>query len=230
MGSCARLHFEHGVAAVAGAGSWPTTRFFGAQMHLLKFLLTIFVALLLSACAQGSTVSATTMEDTSALAPRIYTPKLASDLVDRSGEVQSVQGINPSKYFVANEIALGAVDADGDGIWDDIMARLKDDPIWNEFDHKLIVQSIIGLQESMQMKSVAAVIDPERKSLLAMGCFYYHHPYHSATYYEKDKKFYKTIESAVFTSKPRVLAHKYQDFLANGKWLPGTKSTAESCR
>jgi hypothetical protein len=49
------------------------------------------------------------------------------------------------------------------------MERIKDDPIWNEVDNKLIVQTLIGMQDSMMFKSVAAVIDPQSKESLAMG-------------------------------------------------------------
>jgi hypothetical protein len=76
-------------------------------MKLLKSFTLTTAALILMGCAQGSGTAATPA-DTSTKATRVYTPTLASDLVDRSGEVQSVQGIDPRKYFVANEIALEA--------------------------------------------------------------------------------------------------------------------------
>jgi hypothetical protein len=197
-------------------------------MKLFKSLTFTTAALILMGCAQGSGTAATPA-DTSSKAPRVYTPKLASDLVDRSGEVQSVQGIDPRKYFVANEIALNAVDADGDGIWDDVMERIKDDPIWNEVDNKLIVQTLIGRQGSMMTKSIAQVIDPQEPSRLARGCFYSKYP-DPTKYYDLERKFYKVIESAVFTSKPRVLAYKYGDLLANGQILPGFITQPESCK
>ncbi len=186
------------------------------------------MAMALVACAQGGD-SPPKPTDTSSKAPRIYPPKLASDLVDHSGEVQSVQGIDPRKYFVANEIALNAVDADGDGIWDDVMERIKDDPIWNEVDNKLIVQTLIGMQDSMMFKSVAAVIDLQSKESLAMGCFYYKYP-RGPQNYDLERRFDKAIKSAVFTSKPRVLAYKYGDFLANGKLIPGLRKQPDSCK
>ncbi len=197
-------------------------------MKFPKTLTTLAMAMALIACAQSGD-SPPKPTDTSSKAPRIYPPKLASDLVDRSGEVQSVQGIDPRKYFVANEIALNAVDADGDGIWDDVMERIKDDPIWNEVDNKLIVQTLIGKQDSMMFKSVAAVIDPQSKESLAMGCFYYKYPRGSQNY-DLTRRFDKAIKSAVLTSKPRVLAYKYGDFLANGKLIPGLRKQPDSCK
>lgn len=189
----------------------------------------VATSVILVACAQGSGSSPAPMTDTSSKAPRIYKPKLASDLVDRSGEVQSVQGIDPRKYFVANEIALNAVDADGDGIWDDVMERIKDDPIWGEMNNKLIVQTLIAKQDSMSFKSVSDVTNPNRPSLLARGCLWYKYP-DPTKYYEIKSRFDKAIETAVFTSKPRVLAHKYGDFLANGKLMPSIPDKAESCK
>lgn len=154
-------------------------------------------------------------------------------LVDESGLVEVVQGEDPRRYFIANGPALNAVDADKDGIWDDVQARLATSSAVQNVDPGAVKQLVQYHQGKLFRKTVAeAKVNPNGYSL-ARGCFFYRETAKGTPRglaHQRWDELNKAVSAALFVSKERVLASEYADALASGGSFSAAPETESSCR
>lgn len=132
-------------------------------MFLSRFRAACLAAsvLTLSACAGGGSPGSEPLSPAAQVLP------------DESGQVEWVQGEDPRKYFIANKRALNAVDADGDGVWDDVQQRLAADPISKKVDARALKQYVIARQNALLFKTRAQARVSPMPEAAAAACLNY---------------------------------------------------------
>lgn len=151
---------------------------------------------------------------------------------DYSAQVESVGGQNPAKFFIANGPALNAVDADGNGLWDDVEERLRTSATVAALDPRLVSLKIRTYQHSLmsrtrdEAKQVFRLLEHSTACALHLGGLT------GATREDVNRtisELSREVEAAVFVSKQRVLAAAYASALASGGKYTVPRANAESC-
>lgn len=151
---------------------------------------------------------------------------------DHSAQVESVGGQNPAKFFIANGPALNAVDADGNGLWDDIEERLSSSAVVQAEDQRLVRMMIRGYQQTLMVRTMAEAKELFRfeEHLTACARYLGETKGHSEAWInESQRVLSREIEAAVFVSKQRVLAAAYANALASGGRYTSPDANPESC-
>jgi hypothetical protein len=184
----------------------------------------VIVITALTACAGGS--------DSSSSSPPAA-PQQPVGLLDESAKVEIVQGQDPRKYFIANRPALNAVDADNDGLWDDVQARLAAADIVSRVDPRVVSQLVRSFQDRLVMKTVAEAKANPNGYAYARACYLYLARAKGTPegLVEKDwRELLTAVQAAVFASKERVLASEYADGMSSGGRFSQAPVNEASCR
>lgn len=187
----------------------------------LKTLVVCSLLSALVACAGGGS------------GPSTPAPGQPPGLVDESGQVEAVQGEDPRKYYIANRPALNAVDADNDGIWDDVQQRLASSPAVTRAEPRVVRQLVGAYQDRLVTKTVVEAKANPSKFSYAMACHFYLEKKRNASDFAALSSFRElmvAVKSALFVSKERLLANEYADAMANGGRFDDAPETEESCR
>lgn len=151
---------------------------------------------------------------------------------DYSAQVESVDGEDPAKFFIGNGPALNAVDADGNGLWDDVEERLRTSATVAALDPRLVSLKIRTYQHSLmsrtrdEAKQVFRLLEHSTACALHLGGLT------GATREDVNRtisELSREVEAAVFVSKQRVLAAAYASALASGGKYTVPRANAESC-
>jgi hypothetical protein len=195
-------------------------------MFSKKVLLIAVLPAVLAACSGGGPgASAQSSSDAEAARAR---------LPDFSATVERVQGEDPTRYFIGNLRALNAVDLDGNGLWDDIEARVQADSVLAGADLRMTSLYIRAFQQTMQWRTHSDARDPQKNLYpWALSCIGYHslrlHADDRAAAFTYRQDVSKRLREAIVTSRERVLALKYSDGLASGSVLPVQAPAEGSC-
>lgn len=151
---------------------------------------------------------------------------------DYSAQVESLDGADPRKFFIANGPALNAVDADGNGLWDDVEERLRTSPVAAATDPRLVALHIRGYQHSLMSRTRAEAAAVFRILEHSTACADYLGKQRGLSLLhinEERRELAREVEAALFVTKQRVLAASYASALASGGHFRAPTPAEEHC-
>lgn len=191
---------------------------------LFRAAALLAAALSLSACAGNSA---------SARATSNPTPPGASQLPDESAQVEAVQGEDPRNYFIANQRALNAVDADSDGVWDDVQARLQADPTVAGVDPRALRQMAVAYQQRLLYTTRAQARVSPSPTARASACVMYRATASGLNEGQALRLLNAAelaVQRALYVSKARLLANEYSSALSSGGGFAPAPEAEGSCQ